>query len=130
MKLRNRLVFLITAALPLYCAGLRAQESATPAGSVAAGKVVFQLHCAPCHGAGRGDGGRELLPGTDALRIKYQGKVPALLEQRSDLPAPVLKVFVRRGSWSMPPFRQTEVSDADIDNIAAYLAATARGTSR
>jgi mono/diheme cytochrome c family protein len=92
---------------------------------------VFQNRCAPCHGAGRGgDPGRELLPGTDALRIKYQGRVPALLEQRTDLPEAVLRVFVRHGSWSMPAFRKTELSDADIANIAVYLAVSSRGASR
>lgn len=28
---------------------------------------------APCHGPGIGDDGRAMLPGTDALRIKYRG---------------------------------------------------------
>lgn len=99
---------------------------------IAAGGAVFTLRCAPCHGAGRGgDPGRELLPGTDALRIKYKGtNVPALLEQRTDLPQAALKAFVRNGSWSMPPFRKTEVSDADIAAIAAYLASTSRAAGR
>jgi mono/diheme cytochrome c family protein len=98
-----------------------AQDSA-----VARGKDAFNLTCAPCHGAGPADRGRRLLPGTDALRIKYQGRVPAALEQRSDLPAPVLKGFVRNGTWSMPPFRKSELADADIENIAAYLADSAK----
>jgi mono/diheme cytochrome c family protein len=99
---------------------------------VAAGKTVFTLRCAPCHAAGRGgDPGREFLPGTDALRIKYKGtNIPALLEQRTDLPQAALKAFVRNGSWSMPPFRKTEVTDADIANIAAYLASTSRAAVR
>jgi len=98
---------------------------------VAAGQTVFQLRCAPCHGSDRGaDPSHPLLPGTDALRIKYRGRLPALLEQRTDLPAPVLGAFVRHGTWSMPPFRKTEISDADIDNIAAYLAMTAKRAGR
>jgi (+)-pinoresinol hydroxylase len=92
-----------------------------------AGQWTFQKWCAACHGVGRGDRGRDMLPGTDALRIKYQGKLPALLEQRSDLPSPVLKQYLRHGSWSMPPFRKTELSDQDIDNLAAYLAKSSRG---
>jgi mono/diheme cytochrome c family protein len=105
---------------------------AADADPVAAGKTVFTIRCAPCHGAGRGgDPGREFLPGTDALRIKYKGTtVPALLEQRTDLPEAALKVYVRKGSWSMPPFRKTELSDADIANIAAYLASTSRAAAR
>ena len=70
-----------------------------------------------------------MLPGTDALRIKYKDArppVPALLEQRTDLTAPVIKVFVRHGSFSMPPFRPTELTDTEIADIAAYIAATAK----
>ena len=121
----NKRAGLIVAALQVCGVAAAADDVA----AVAAGKSVFQIRCAPCHGAGRGgDPGRELLPGTDALRIKYQGKVPALLEQRTDLSEAVLKVFVRHGSWSMPAFRKTELSDADIANIAAYLAVSSRGT--
>jgi (+)-pinoresinol hydroxylase len=90
------------------------------------GRAIYQYHCTPCHGPGPGDDGRAMLPGTAALAIKYRGELPALLEERADLPAEVLRVFVRRGSWSMPPIRPTEVTDADIDDIAAYLAASAR----
>jgi hypothetical protein len=67
-----------------------------------------------------------MLPGTDALRIKYQGSLPPALEDRSDLTAEVLKTYVRMGSWSMPPFRKTELADAEIVDIAAYLAESSR----
>jgi mono/diheme cytochrome c family protein len=93
--------------------------------AVQRGNAKFQHSCAPCHGAGVGDDGRAVLPGTDALRIKYKGSnppVPALLEQRTDLTAPVIKVFLRHGSFSMPPFRPTELTDAEITDIAAYIA--------
>jgi mono/diheme cytochrome c family protein len=101
-----------------------AQQSA-----VQRGDAKFQHSCAPCHGAGVGDDGHAMLPGTDALRIKYRGAVPAvpaLLEERTDLTAPVLKVFVRNGSFSMPPFRPTELTDAEIADIAAYLAVSSK----
>ncbi len=93
------------------------------------GNAKFQHSCAPCHGAGVGDDGHALLPGTDALRIKYKGAVPAvpaLLEERTDLTAPVLKVFLRNGSFSMPPFRPTELTDAEIADIAAYIAVSSK----
>ena len=89
------------------------------------GDAVFQHSCAPCHARGPGDDGRAMLPGTAALQIKYPGAVPPALEDRADLPADVLAVFLRQGSFSMPPFRKTELSDADIADIAAYLAETA-----
>jgi mono/diheme cytochrome c family protein len=67
-----------------------------------------------------------MLPGTEALTLKYRGTIPAVLEQRSDLTAPVIKAFVRTGTFSMPPFRKTELTDAEIEDIAAYLAETSK----
>jgi mono/diheme cytochrome c family protein len=94
------------------------------------GKEKFDHTCAPCHGAGVGDDGRAMLPGTDALRIKYQGSLPALLEQRTDQNAEAIRTFVRRGTWSMPPFRPTEVTESDIQDIAAYLRQSSGSAAR
>ena len=105
-----------------------AQQSA-----VQRGNAKFQHSCAPCHAAGVGDDGHAMLPGTDALRIKYKGAtppVPALLEQRKDLTAPAIKAFVRNGSFSMPPFRPTELTDAEIADIAAYIADKAKSAPK
>jgi mono/diheme cytochrome c family protein len=110
-------------------AGIAALVSIAWAGSVAPqdstaierGQAKFEHSCAPCHGDGVGDDGRALLPGTDALRIKYQGALPALLERRTDLNVDAIRTFVRRGTWSMPPFRPTEITERDIQDIAAYL---------
>jgi (+)-pinoresinol hydroxylase len=87
------------------------------------GKVVFDKWCAPCHGAvapkrGMGDGA---LPGTAALAVKYQGKVPAVLEQRTDLKPVFIKTVVRHGLFGMPISRKTEISDAQLDDVVAYL---------
>jgi len=111
-----------------FAAPSMAQQSA-----VQRGNAKFQHSCAPCHGAGVGDDGHAMLPGTDALRIKYKGAVPAvpaLLEERTDLTAPVIKVFVRHGSFSMPPFRPTELTDAEIADIAAYIADKAKSSPK
>ncbi|HTR38302.1 MAG TPA: cytochrome c [Bryobacteraceae bacterium] len=75
---------------------------------------VFDYWCATCHGPG--------LPGTVALQTKYKGAKPALLSERTDLIPPVTKTFVRKGVSIMPFFRKTEISDADLDALAAYLA--------
>jgi len=101
--------------------------AAQEAASVERGRARFDLSCAPCHGAGIGDDGRAMLPGTDALRIKYQGALPALLEQRTDLNVEAIRTFVRRGTWSMPPFRPTEITERDIQDIAAYLRQSSGG---
>lgn len=79
------------------------------------GRELYQYWCATCHGRGTGN------PGTVALQAKYGGKSPALLEDRTDLTASGVRLFVRRGVSIMPFFRKTEVSDADLDAIAAYL---------
>lgn len=117
------LALLLLAAMPI--AGAQ-DESVLDDPAVAGGKELFKRLCAPCHGTDRGDFGRAMLPGTDALRIKYQGKLPAALEQRTDLTPAVIKTYVRTGTWSMPPFRKSELSDAQIDDISAYLAVSAR----
>ncbi|MGH8150327.1 MAG: c-type cytochrome [Steroidobacteraceae bacterium] len=79
------------------------------------GRVLFHRACFVCHGGGPAK------PGTRALRAKYHGKLPALLEQRTDLSAAYVKYIVRHGVSVMPPFRKTELSDQDLDAIAAYL---------
>ena len=79
------------------------------------GYVQFQMSCAVCHGSGPGK------PGSRALAAKYKGTVPALLEERSDLEAAYIKQVVRQGLYVMPFFRKTELSDADLDAITAYL---------
>jgi mono/diheme cytochrome c family protein len=88
------------------------------------GKVVFDRWCAPCHGAiapKRGMLGEGALPGTAALTVKYQGKVPAVLEQRTDLKPAYIKTVVRHGLFGMPITRKTEISDAELDQVVAYL---------
>jgi (+)-pinoresinol hydroxylase len=79
------------------------------------GYVQFQMSCAVCHGTGPGK------PGTRALAAKYKGATPALLEERTDLNPAYIKQVVRQGLYVMPFFRKTELSDADLNAIAAYL---------
>ena len=39
----------------------------------------------------------------------------------TDLTPQLIKMYVRNGITVMPTFRKTEISDADLDAIAAYL---------
>jgi (+)-pinoresinol hydroxylase len=78
---------------------------------------TFEHWCVPCHGSGL------YKAGTLGLEIKYHGKIPALLQQRLDLTGPFVKTIVRHGVKSMPPFRKTEITDAELDALAKYLAA-------
>ncbi|RPI60853.1 MAG: cytochrome c, partial [Lysobacterales bacterium] len=43
-------------------------------------------------------------------------------EQRTDLVPDFVKAIVRQGVSFMPQFRKTEISDADLEALAAYLA--------
>ena len=120
----NRLIKAsILGILLMICSG---QISAQKLDSVEMGSEKFQHSCEPCHGQGPGDDGRAMLPGTAALQIKYRDALPAALEKRSDLNYDVLRAYVRQGSWSMPPFRKTELTDGEIENIAAYLAESSK----
>jgi mono/diheme cytochrome c family protein len=97
-----------------------AQERATPPAADKAtlerGKAVFDEWCAPCHAPGPRH------PGTQALDVLYKGKKAGALEQRTDLVPKLTETFVRKGVSVMPPFRKTEISDADLAALAAYLA--------
>jgi len=95
----------------------RTTASAEDKGSpVERGAAVFNNWCSACHSRGP-----QNAPGTASLQNKYQGSVPAALQDRRDLTADLVKFFVRNGVAMMAPLRKTEVSDADLDALAAYL---------
>jgi (+)-pinoresinol hydroxylase len=80
------------------------------------GEEVYQYWCATCHSSGRG------MPGTSALTVKYRGTdTPAVLEERTDLTPQAVAFFVRTGVSSMPFFRKTEISDADLEALSVWL---------
>jgi mono/diheme cytochrome c family protein len=90
----------------------------------ASGEAVYQRWCVHCHAAGRGN------PGTESLQVKYAGKTPAVLLERTDLTPQVVAAFVRTGVLSMPPFRKTEITDAELAALGAYVARPAGKGSR
>lgn len=98
-------------------AGAFAQAGGADASKIEHGKVVYQYWCGPCHSEGPGN------PGTAALAVKYKAQpaIPALLTQRTNLTPQTLKFFVRQGVSVMPPFRKTEITDADLDALTAFL---------
>jgi (+)-pinoresinol hydroxylase len=85
----------------------------TPAPS---GQAVYEHWCAPCHAAGPGH------PGTQSLQFKYDGKVPAVLLDRTDLSPQVVATFVRQGVLLMAPFRKTEITDTELKALSDYVA--------
>ena len=91
----------------------QAQASAAPAPS---GQAVYQHWCAPCHAPGPGH------PGTQSLEVKYAGKLPAVLLERNDLAPQTVAMFVRQGVLLMAPFRKTEITDAELVALSAFVA--------
>jgi len=80
------------------------------------GAAVFNNWCDACH-----RNATQNAPGTQSLQFKYRGEIPAALEERTDLTPELIEFYVRTGIATMPPFRKTEVSDADLAALAAYL---------
>src|SRR5262245_17237602 len=91
-----------------------AQAADAPAAP--SGEKVYERWCAPCHAAGPGH------PGTQSLQLKYDGKTPAVLVERSDLSPQAVAVFVRQGVLMMAPFRKTEITDAELAALSAFVA--------
>ena len=88
------------------------------------GHEVFLERCQLCHGDVAKDIGPSQgapMPGTQALKAKYKGAKPALLEERTDLTPEIVTFYVRHGAGIMPFFRPTEVSDEDLKALSAYL---------
>jgi mono/diheme cytochrome c family protein len=112
-------LFISLAFVPLAPALAQTAPSA-PAPSAAPangnGEAIFQEYCASCHGRGPGH------PGTDALAALFFGPGKGAL-QDNKLSAGLVKTVVRNGMGPMPPLRPSEISDAELDELANYLAA-------
>ena len=100
--------------------GMAGSAWAADAAQLALGKEKYEYWCATCHADGPRENGR-LLPGTASLAAKYGSARPAALEARTDLLSPYVELVIRKGMEGMPFFRKTEISDAEMDDIAAYL---------
>jgi mono/diheme cytochrome c family protein len=89
---------------------------AKPAPVTPTGQAVYAHWCAPCHAAGPGH------PGTESLQLKYNGQRPSVLLERTDLSPSAVAAIVRQGVLLMAPFRKTEITDAELKLLAAYVA--------
>jgi len=101
-------VLLVLAALPT---GLSAAEPKLTA-QQEQGQALYRGTCLHCHG--------ERVWGTFTLGRRL-GASNALLENRTDLARPYVEAVIRRGVGSMPAYRRTELSDAEVKAIADYL---------
>lgn len=103
-------------------AASQAQEPTEGGARIEHGRQVYEYWCEPCHGPGLGLPGFGGLPGTQQLAIKYRDSdVPAVLDERTDLVPAFIETIVRQGVSFMPQFRKTEISDADLEALNAYL---------
>jgi mono/diheme cytochrome c family protein len=78
------------------------------------GQELFERWCSHCHGEGEA--------ASIFLEKKYQGSVPAVIEQRNDLTRELVAFRIRTQIPGMPAFRPTELSDEDVALISDYLA--------
>ena len=98
----------------LWLAALGVLASGAQAADADAGKNVFDRYCAECHAAGVGHPGAQMLGW-------LKGERQALLEQRTDLTAVYVSLVVRQGLLEMPPYRPSEITDASLADLGAYL---------
>lgn len=119
--MKTHLLCLITITAAGHGLTAHGQGAGSSNTEVMQGKQVYEKWCEPCHGPGIGLGGSPL-PGTQQLGIKYRNTdIPAVLDQRTNLTPEFIEVIVREGISYMPQFRKTEVSDADLAVLSAYL---------
>lgn len=103
--------------MPLY----QMRAEAPPGDRLAAGRdgaALFSNRCGACHLAGG--------MGTNLLTKQRMaaGEPPesGLLARRADLNADYVKAMVRNGKLAMPRLSRVEVTDPELDSIAAWLA--------
>lgn len=83
------------------------------------GERLYVQHCGMCHGKGG--------MGTGLLARRAD---QPLLEERGDLAADFIIQAARIGIGNMPAVPRGEVSDADLSQIAKYLASPKPGRAR
>lgn len=83
--------------------------------SQGAGRETFMLWCSGCHAAGREN------PGSMRLEIT-RGRERSVLLERDDLHPEYVKVVVRQGYMSMPPFKSTDIPDEALEDLARFVA--------
>ena len=81
------------------------------------GAAVYSNRCGACHLAG-GMGTNML---TKQRMMAGQPPESGLLAKRRDLTRTYVRTVVRRGYLAMPRLTRVEVTDAELDAIAAYL---------
>lgn len=107
MTIRTTVAALLAA---LACGPALAQADPVQRGE----KLFSSAHCIGCHAGTPGNIGTMVL-------AKRLGKEKAVLAERADLDPAFTKAIVRNGIGIMPGFKPTDLSDAELDDLAAYL---------
>ena len=96
--------------LAAFAAGLVLSQASALAASAEKGKSAFLQHgCWQCHG------------------YQGQGGIAGLKLAPNPIPFETLSNFVRTTNRAMPPFSKDILSDEDLADIYAYLAAVPKG---
>ena len=77
------------------------------------GRDVFENYCSHCHGPGDA-------PATVQLG-RTRGADKALITERTDLVPEYVQFVVRHGLKSMPPFAPSDLDDAKLKALIAFL---------
>ena len=110
---RIEALFLALAGVTIVGATGLAGAQTRPAPAAPSGEALFLSKCGYCHLEG----------GTGTMMLERRlGKGKALLGKRTDLPADYVKAVARNGINSMPTITRVEVTDAELDRIAAFIA--------
>lgn len=104
----------------LLAALLLGTALAAPAADPGRGQAVYEANCAPCHAPGLGHAGTQRLG-------ERLGQDKAVLLERTDLVPEYVRAVVRSGFMMMPGFRDTDITDADLEALAAYVAGAGKG---
>lgn len=102
MRMGTAFVALAASVLLVDCGG-RGESSGIPPGDPQAGAEQFEMHCGTCHPNGEAATG------------------PSLSDRRF-APAHVRR-WIRQGSERMSPIHEEQLSDADLRDLIAYMAA-------
>ena len=81
------------------------------------GEALFSNRCGACHLAG--GMGTNLL--TKQRMMAGQPPETGLLANRTDLTPDYIKTVVRQGKMAMPRQTKVDITDAELDAVAAYL---------
>lgn len=82
--------------------------------SINRGQETYDLWCGTCHAAGEGYAGTQMLTLTRAEGL-------GVMKDNDTLTDAYIELVVRKGLGMMPVFRKTEITDAQLNDLLAYL---------